>query len=279
MIAMTVAVEPIVSASAASEQGPKTVPGANIAAVEFRQVSKTYCSAILRRPHVQAVRDVSLRIESGEVFGLLGPNRAGKTTLVKMLLSLCRPTAGEVFRLGRPLSDRSTLAQVGYVHENHAFPRYLSAAALLEYYGALTLLPAEVVRERVPQLLERVGLADRSREPIARFSKGMLQRLGIAQALLNTPRLLVLDEPTEGLDLNGRRLLRDVVREVRQGGGSVLLITHVLSEVEHLCDRVGVLVNGQLVHVGPLAELTQNADGSPRSLEKTLKDLYAKTTL
>jgi ABC-2 type transport system ATP-binding protein len=121
-------------------------------------------------------------------------------------------------------------------------------------------------------------LADRSREPIARFSKGMLQRLGIAQALLNAPRLLVLDEPTEGLDLNGRRLLREVVREVRQGGGSVLLITHVLSEVEHLCDRVGVLVNGRLVHVGPLAELTHNADGSPRSLEKTLKDLYAKTT-
>jgi ABC-2 type transport system ATP-binding protein len=147
-----------------------------------------------------------LRIESGEVFGLLGPNRAGKTTLVKMLLSLCRPTAGEVFRLGRPLSDRSTLGQVGYVHENHAFPRYLSAADLLEYYGALTLMPSDLVRERVPRLLERVGLADRSREPIARFSKGMLQRLGIAQALLNAPRLLVLDEPTEGLDLNGRRL-------------------------------------------------------------------------
>jgi ABC-2 type transport system ATP-binding protein len=274
---MTVAVEPIRSTpAAASEHGPETGP--SVAAAEFRQVSKTYCSAILRRARVQAVRDVSLRIECGEVFGLLGPNRAGKTTLVKMLLSLCRPTAGEVFRLGRPLSDRSTLGQVGYVHENHAFPRYLGAAALLEYYGALTLMPSELVRERVPQLLERVGLADRSREPIARFSKGMLQRLGIAQALLNAPRLLVLDEPTEGLDLNGRRLLREVVREVRQGGGSVLLITHVLSEVEHLCDRVGVLVNGQLVHVGPLVELMHDAEGSPRSLEKTLKGLYAKTT-
>jgi ABC-2 type transport system ATP-binding protein len=269
---MTVAVEPIRS-------GP-TAPAApaSAAVAEFRQVSKTYCSAILRRPLVQAVQDVSLRIESGEVFGLLGPNRAGKTTLVKMLLSLCRPTAGELFRFGRPLSDRATLAQVGYVHENHAFPRYLSAVALLEYYGALTLMPSELVHERVPRLLERVGLADRSREPIARFSKGMLQRLGIAQALLGTPRLLVLDEPTEGLDLDGRRLLRDVVREVRASGGSVLLVSHVLTEIEHLCDRVGVLVNGRLVHVGSLAELTHDASGSPRSLEKTLKDLYAKTT-
>jgi ABC-2 type transport system ATP-binding protein len=266
---MSVAAEPIRSSPAAP-------PG--VAVAEFRRASKTYCSAILRRPRVQAVRDVSLRIESGEVFGLLGPNRAGKTTLVKMLLSLCRPTSGEVFRLGRPLPDRRTLAQVGYVHENHAFPRYLSAAALLEYYAALTLMPYELVHERVPKLLERVSLADRCNEPIARFSKGVLQRLGIAQALLNEPRLLVLDEPTEGLDLNGRRLLREVAREVRQRGGSVLLVSHVLTEIEHLCDRVGVLVNGRLVHVGPLAELTHDESGSPRSLEKTLKNLYAKTT-
>ncbi|HTU21016.1 MAG TPA: ABC transporter ATP-binding protein [Gemmataceae bacterium] len=247
------------------------------ASVAFAGVSKTYSNGIFRRRAVAALRDVSLRIESGEVFGLLGPNRAGKTTLVKLLLSLCQPTTGTIQRLGRPLSDRSTLGQVGYVHENHAFPRYLSAAALLEYYGALTLMSPERVRERVPRLLELVGIADRSREPIARFSKGMIQRLGIAQALLNEPRLLVLDEPTEGLDLNGRRLLRDVVREVRQHGGTVLLVTHILTEIEHLCDRVGVLVNGRLVHVGPLAELTQDSSGSPRSLEKTVKDLYAET--
>jgi ABC-2 type transport system ATP-binding protein len=248
-----------------------------VAAAGFIGVSKTYRDGLFRRRGVEALRDVRLRIEPAEVFGLLGPNRAGKTTLVKLLLSLCQPTCGEVFRLGRPLSDRSTLAQVGYVHENHSFPRYLSAAALLEYYGALTLLPSELVRDRVPRLLERVGLADRSREPIARFSKGMLQRLGIAQALLNEPRLLVLDEPTEGLDLHGRRLLREVVREVRERGGSVLLVSHVLTEIEHLCDRVGVLVNGRLVHVGPLVELTHDDSGSPRSLERTLKNLYAKT--
>ncbi|MGH7173502.1 MAG: ABC transporter ATP-binding protein [Gemmataceae bacterium] len=247
------------------------------AAAAFAGVSKTYSNGFLRRRAVEALRDVSLRIERGEVFGLLGPNRAGKTTLVKLLLSLCQPTAGAIQRLGRPLSDRSTLEQVGYVHEKHAFPRYLSAAALLEYYAALTLMPYERVRERVPKLLELVGLADRSREPIARFSKGMIQRLGIAQALLNEPRLLVLDEPTEGLDLNGRRLLRDVVREVRQRGGTVMLVTHILTEIEHLCDRVGVLVNGRLVHVGPLAELMHDESGSPRSLEKCVKELYAET--
>jgi ABC-2 type transport system ATP-binding protein len=265
---MATAVEPLPSTSAPAATSP--------AVAEFQHVSKTYTSAILSRPLMKAVDDVSLRIEAGDVFGLLGPNRAGKTTLIKMLLSLCRPSAGAVWRLGRPAADRGTLAEVGYVHENHAFPRYLGAADLLEYYGALSLLPAEVVRERVPQLLERVGLADRAREPIARFSKGMLQRLGIAQALLTAPRLLVLDEPTEGLDLIGRRLLRDVVLEVRERGGSVLLVSHVLTEVENLCDRVGVLVEGRLVHVGPLADLTHHSSGAPQSLEKVLKDLYSR---
>jgi ABC-2 type transport system ATP-binding protein len=244
---------------------------------EFVNVSKTYPDRLFRRRSVQAVRDVSFRISAGEVFGLVGPNRAGKTTLVKLLLALCRPTSGRVTRLGKTAADRSTLAHVGYVHENQAFPRYLSAAGLLEYYGALTLMPYEVLCERVPQLLERFGLADRSREPIARFSKGMLQRLGMAQALINTPQLLVLDEPTEGLDLAGRQLMRDVVREVRSNGGTVLLVTHVLSEVEQLCDRVAVVVNSELIHIGPVAELLHapSADKS-KSLERVLKELYAR---
>jgi ABC-2 type transport system ATP-binding protein len=258
-----------------STAAPTVVRKTTDAAASLTGVSKTYRHGLFGRRTVEALRDVHLRIENGEVFGLLGPNRAGKTTLVKLLLSLCQPTGGEIVRLGRPASDRATLGQVGFVHENHAFPRYLSATTLLEYYAALTLIPPERVRERVPKLLELVGLADRGREPIAQFSKGMIQRLGIAQALLNEPRLLVLDEPTEGLDLHGRRLLREVVREVRQSGGTVLLVTHILSEIEHLCDRVGVLVEGRLVHVGPLADLTQD---NARSLEKTIKDLYGTTS-
>jgi ABC-2 type transport system ATP-binding protein len=266
---MAVLTQPAPVESPAAEAAP--------AAAEFVGVSKTYKDFWFRRRTVRAVTDVSFRVGPGEVFGLLGPNRAGKTTLVKLLLSLCQPSAGQVRRLDRPLQDRSTLARIGYVHENHAFPRYLTAASLLEYYGALSLVPYEVIRARVPQLLQRFGLADRSREPIARFSKGMVQRLGMAQALVNAPRLLVLDEPTEGLDLDGRRLLRDVVAEVRGQGGSVLLVSHVLTEVEQLCDRVAVLVNGRLVHTGPLAELVRHpGKDKPRSLEQALKELYER---
>jgi ABC-2 type transport system ATP-binding protein len=243
---------------------------------EFRGVSKTYTDPIFHRPRTVAVRDVSFSVPAGRVFALLGPNRAGKTTLVKLLLTLCGPTAGEITRLGRPLADRSTLAQVGYVHENQAFPRYLTAAALLEYYGALTLLPQESIQERIPRLLERVGLADRAREPIARFSKGMLQRLGMAQALLNEPRLLVLDEPTEGLDLAGRQLLRDAVAEVRARGGSVLLVSHVLTEVERLCDWAAVLLQGRLVFLGPLEELRHQGFSKVHSLEAALEEVYRR---
>src|SRR5437868_14141995 len=206
------------------------------AAVEFQEVSKSYPDGWLGR--LPALANVSFVIEPGEVFGLLGPNRAGKTTLVKILLSLCRPGAGQVIRLGRPATDRTTLARVGYMHENQAFPRYWNAADLLEFYGALALMPVPKIPARAAELLERVGLADRCHEPIARFSKGMIQRLALAQALINDPELLVLDEPAEGLDLVGRRLLSEVIQEQRRRGRTVLLVSHVLSEVERHCDRV-----------------------------------------
>src|SRR5262249_23030375 len=153
-----------------------------------------YRVGLTKRRFLRALAGVSLRVDAGEVFGVVGPNRAGKTTLVKVLLSLCRPTTGRVQRFGQPASARRTLGRVGYMHENQAFPRYLSATELLEYYGALARVPAAELRKRVPALLERVGLADRSREPISRFSKGMVARLGLAQALVNSPDLLVLDE-------------------------------------------------------------------------------------
>ena len=226
-----------------------------------------------------AVEHVSLRIHAAEVFALLGPNRAGKTTLVKILLSLCRPTTGRALRFQRPLSDRKTLARVGYVHENPAFPRYLTPQALLECYGAMSFLSEAVaavdLRKRIP-LLEKVGLADRAREPISKFSKGMVQRLALAQALLNDPELLVLDEPSEGLDLPGRRLVRDVIAERRQRGFTVLLISHLLGEVGEICDRVGVIVAGHLVHAGAVADLGRDpGTGAVVPIESALERLYA----
>jgi ABC-2 type transport system ATP-binding protein len=241
----------------------------------FESVTKTYRDPLRLRSAVPALRGVSFQVQRGEVFGLLGPNRAGKTTLLKILLSLCRPTSGNVLRLGRPLSDRSTLARVGFMHENQVFPRYHTATSLLRDYGELTGLNGNDVAARLPRLLQRVGLADRAHEPIARFSKGMFQRLALAQALVNDPELLVFDEPTEGLDLDGRRLIYEVAAEQRKLGRTVLLVSHVFSDVERLCDRVAVLLEGRLAHVGPLDELRRDPDsGEERPLERALEAIY-----
>jgi ABC-2 type transport system ATP-binding protein len=245
-------------------------------AAEFDRVTKDYPLGVLGLSKRRAVTDVSLTIPAGLVFGLLGPNRAGKTTLVKLLLTLCRPTAGTVRRLGEPVGRRQTLARVGYVHENQAFPRYLTPAALLEYYGALSEVPYEVVKKRAPVLLEKVGLADRAGDPIRTFSKGMTQRLGVAQALINDPELLVLDEPNEGLDLPGRQLVADLIREQRQRRRTVILVSHVLPEVEKLCDRVAVIVGGRLAFEGTVAELVGGDGREPRSLESALAGIYEK---
>ena len=239
------------------------------AAVSFENVVKTYTPHPFARSGIAAVRGVSLSIPAGSCFALLGPNRAGKTTLIKMLLSLAAPTAGVVLRLGEPAKVKATLGRVGYMHENHAFPRYHTAADVLTFYGGLSGLPTDELPAKVDALLTRVGLGDRGREPIRRFSKGMVQRLGLAQAILNDPDLLILDEPTEGLDLTGRKLLREIVRAMTASGKTVLLVSHVLPEVDELCDRAAVIVNGRLAFQGTMAELK-----GERNLEAALSKLY-----
>lgn len=242
---------------------------------EFERISKTYGGGFPRRQTVAAVEDVSFAIPAGEVFGLLGPNRAGKSTLVKMLLTICRPSSGRIQRLGRPWSDRRTLSRIGYIHESQALPRYLGASDLLAYYAALAGAPARAASRRARELLERVGLADRSREPIARYSKGMLQRLALAQALVGEPDVLVFDEPTEGMDLLARRLVYEAVREHRQRGKSAILVSHALGDIEQLCDRVAVMRAGRLVFLGRLAELTWDAGRrGARPLEQALEPFY-----
>lgn len=246
----------------------------------FENVYKRYPTGLFGRYAIQALQGVDLRIPAGRVFGLLGPNRAGKTTLVKLLLRLCRPTSGSVLRFDRPATDASTLAKVGYMHENQHFPRYLTASEILHLYGALTLVPPNVLKARVAELLEKVGLADRSREPITQFSKGMVQRLGLAQALLNDPELLVLDEPSEGLDITGRQLLRQIIAERKQRGLTVLLVSHVHPEVELVCDRVAVVNEGKIVREADLAELVRDPKtGQKLSLESVLQPLYEKRAL
>jgi ABC-2 type transport system ATP-binding protein len=242
---------------------------------QFVEVSKTYRAAFRPGRTVHALRGISFAVEPGEVFALLGPNRAGKTTLVKILLGLCHPSGGSASRLGRPLAERTTLGRVGYMHENQAFPRYLTAAQLLDFYGELSWIPASILKSRIPALLERVGLADRAHEPIARFSKGMVQRLALAQALLAEPDLLVLDEPMEGLDLGGRLLLQEIVTEQRRAGKTVLVVSHALGEVAQVCDRLAVLVDGRLAYLGSLAALLHdNKTGAERSLEEALGPIY-----
>ena len=185
---------------------------------------------------------------------------------------MCQPTHGRVERLGRPVAERQTLARVGYVHENPAFPEVLDRDGAPGVLRRADLLPEPQVKAIVPRLLEQVGLADRAREP-TRFSKGMLQRLGLPQALLNDPELLVLDEPSEGLDLGGRQLLRDVLTRQRARGKSVLYVTHLLAEVEQMCDRIAVMVGGRLRFTGTVDELT-SAGSVPQPLEAALANLY-----
>lgn len=244
------------------------------AAVVFEKVRKEFRQGWAARPLV-ALDSVSFAVPWGQVFGLIGPNRAGKTTLVKILLSICRPTAGRIMRLESPLSDRSTLARVGYVHENPSFPRYLTARQLLEGYGGLSGVPGPLLRRRASELLDRVGLSDRSRESIARFSKGMLQRLALAQALVNDPCLLVLDEPSEGMDLAARRLLHEVIVERRQQGHSVVLVSHALADVGRLCDSVCVLRGGRVAYLGSTADLAGDASPESANWEEAVEPLYA----
>lgn len=242
--------------------------------VEFEKVSKRYPSRWRLGPAVLALDQVSFAVQSGEVFGIIGPNRSGKTTVVKALLSICRPTSGRIARLGAPWSHRSTLERVGYVHESQSFPRYLSAGGLLQLYGALANLAPADVEQRSTEMLERFGLSDRANEPIARYSKGMLQRLALAQALLGDPELLVLDEPSEGMDLIARRLLRDTILQTRSAGKTVLLVSHALADVAELCDRVLVLRSGQVQYLGPPRELMPRLSESA-SFEDALEPLYA----
>ena len=204
-----------------------------------------------------AVQDLSLEVEKGEVFGFLGPNGAGKTTSIKMLLGLTIPTSGGGSLLGAALGDHQIRNQVGFLPEHFRFHDWLTATEFLTLHADLYHMPRSISQGRAAELLDLVGLTEHASRKLRTYSKGMLQRVGLAQALLNKPALVFLDEPTSGLDPVGRRLVRDIIRDLRQEGTTVFLNSHLLSEVEITCDRVAFIKNGEVVRTSRLNSLVE----------------------
>ncbi len=224
---------------------------ANHLAIDARSLRKVFGEKT-------AVADLTLQVQRGEIFGFLGPNGAGKTTSVKMLLGLIAPTAGTATLLGQPLTDWRTRARIGFLPEHFRFHEWLTAAEFLDLHGRLFGMSKGERTAVIPDLLALVDLADRADTRLAAFSKGMLQRIGLAQALLNSPQLVFLDEPTSGLDPLGRRLVRDIINSLRQEGTTVFLNSHLLSEVEQTCDRVAFIRDGLILQTASLTEFSQS---------------------
>ena len=218
-------------------------------AIDLAHVEKIY------KGKVYALRGVNIRVHRGEVFGLLGPNGAGKSTLVKIMMTVVRPTRCDGTLLGLPVGNKPTLARVGYLPENHRFPRYLTGRETLDFFGALSKVPRSIRHKRTDELLETVGMKDWADRKVSTYSKGMMQRVGLAQALINDPDLVLLDEPTDGVDPVGRRDIRDVLVRLRNAGKTVFINSHMLSELEMVCDRVAILAGGLVARQGTLDEL------------------------
>jgi len=224
-------------------------------AIEILGLTKDYPVGFWRKTMRRSLDHLSLQVEDGEVFGFLGPNGAGKTTTLKLLTGLIFPTAGTARVRGRSIDDVAMHREIGFLPEQPYFYDYLTARELLDYYGHFGTLSKTARRERVTQLLERVGLASAADVQLRKYSKGMLQRTGIAQAILRDPKVVFLDEPMSGLDPVGRREVRDIILELKKEGKTVFFSTHILSDAEMLCDRVAVLAGGKLQGVGAPGEI------------------------
>jgi len=229
----------------------------NTPLVVVENLRKTYRAGITGKRLIDALRGVSLEVRPGEVFGLLGPNGAGKTTLIKVLLGIIRSSGGNVQVLGQPAGSVASRRRIGYLPENLRVERHHTARSALKFFGQLNNLHGAILEKRANELIELVGLSKRDKEPITRFSKGMNQRLGLAQALMNDPDLLILDEPTDGLDPVGRSDVRQLLRRLADAGKGVLMNSHILQEVELVCDRVAIMTHGTLRSLGSIDELTE----------------------
>jgi ABC-2 type transport system ATP-binding protein len=245
--AVSPSAEPTDSLGAPSTTGAERGPPAS-PAVHTIELRKQY-------PRTVALAGLSISVRRGEIFGFLGPNGAGKTTAVKLLLSLVRPTGGEAMVLGAPVGDVDTRRKIGYLPELFRFQSWLTAREVLLLHCRLLRLAPQRWNALAGDALETVGLSDRGNDKVGGFSKGMQQRLGLGVALLGEPELVVLDEPTSALDPVGRHQVRDIIRELRARGATVFLNTHLLEEVEHVCDRVAVIDKGQTIAIGTISEL------------------------
>ena len=224
-------------------------------AIEIDHLSKEYPYGFLNLKKKRSLEDLSMRVDCGEVFGFLGPNGAGKSTTIKLLMRLIFPEGGTARILGRSIDDVSVHRETGYLPEQPYFYDYLTAGELLDYFARFHRLSATDRRARVQKMLKKVGLETAGKIELRKYSKGMLQRVGLAQAILHDPQVVILDEPMSGLDPLGRREVRDIILELKKDGRTVLFSTHILSDAEMLCDRVGVIVGGKLRGVGTPGEM------------------------
>src|SRR3989475_1605032 len=232
-----------------------------MAAIEILGLEKTYTVGFWRKKPKRALRPLHLKVEEGDIVGFLGPSGAGKTPTLKMMMGMVFPTAGSARILGMEVNDPRMKAQIGFLPEQPYFYDYLTARELLEYYGQLSGVASKDRSRKVNEVLQRVGLPDAAGTQLRKLSKGMLQRLGIAQAILHDPKVVFFDEPMSGLDPMGRREVRDLMEQLKHEGKTVFFSTHILSDAEALCDHVAIINKGELQGVGAVAELTSSVDG------------------
>ena len=224
------------------------------APVEIERLTKVF-PVPLRRERIVAVRDLSLRVEKGEVYGLLGPNGSGKSTTLKILLGLVTATSGTTRVFGEESRSVRSRKDVGFLPENPYFYKFLTGAETVRFFGKLSGMSGDALEARTAELLELVGLTDAAVRRVGSYSKGMLQRIGLAQALIQDPRLVVLDEPTAGVDPAGSHQIRDLILDLKKRGKTVLLTSHLLEQVQEICDRVGIMARGEMIREGALADL------------------------
>jgi ABC-2 type transport system ATP-binding protein len=249
----------------------------NTPAIAIDQLTKEFSNpSLLNRGKVVAVKDLSLTVEAGHVYGLLGPNGSGKSTTMKIVLGLVTPTSGRTFIFGRDSRDVESREAVGFLPENPYFYKFLTGKETLHFYGKLCGLSGRRLAERAKELLALVSLEDAADRRVGGYSKGMLQRIGLAQALIQEPRLLVLDEPTAGVDPAGSRQIRDLILRFKERGITVLLCSHLLSQVQEICDRIGIMHRGELVREGALNDLIAIESQTELVLENATPELMQK---